>query len=194
MPIERSSGGGGGGGLTSPLTTKGDVWGWSTTNARIPVGTDTQVLTANSAATLGVDYEYPPGHVFDYVTRSTDLTLTAVETDWITGNSVTYDGATLVRIECFCAAVDESGSANTMLALVRLYDGVSAVNRIFDERGTNTFQTTALGVVYLTPTAGAHTFKVTAVSGGVGTVILHGGTVGGGSGTYGPPYLRITKA
>jgi hypothetical protein len=28
----------GGGGLSSPLTTKGDVWGYSTTDARIPVG------------------------------------------------------------------------------------------------------------------------------------------------------------
>lgn len=44
------------GGTVSPLTTKGDVWGYSTTNARIPVGTDGQVLTADSAQTLGVKW------------------------------------------------------------------------------------------------------------------------------------------
>lgn len=51
----------GGGGLSSPLTTKGDVWGYSTTNARIPVGTNGQVLTADSAETLGVKWASPAG-------------------------------------------------------------------------------------------------------------------------------------
>ena len=45
-----------GGGLASPLTTKGDVWGYSTTNARIPVGTNGQVLTADSTEALGVKW------------------------------------------------------------------------------------------------------------------------------------------
>lgn len=43
-------------GLTSPLTTKGDLWGWSTTNARVPVGVNGQVLTPDSTQTLGVKY------------------------------------------------------------------------------------------------------------------------------------------
>lgn len=44
------------GGGASPLTTKGDVWGYSTTDARIPVGTNGYVLQADSAQTLGVGY------------------------------------------------------------------------------------------------------------------------------------------
>lgn len=51
----------GGGGLSSPLTTKGDVWGYSTTNARIPVGSNGTVLTADSAETLGVKWAAPAG-------------------------------------------------------------------------------------------------------------------------------------
>ena len=43
-------------GTTSPLTTKGDVWGYSTTDARIPVGADGTVLTADSNETLGVKW------------------------------------------------------------------------------------------------------------------------------------------
>ena len=54
----------GGGGLSSPLTTKGDVWGYSTTNARIPVGANGTVLTADSAETLGVKWAAPAGATF----------------------------------------------------------------------------------------------------------------------------------
>ena len=45
------------GGGASPLTTKGDIWGYSTTDDRIPVGTDTYVLTADSGASLGVSWQ-----------------------------------------------------------------------------------------------------------------------------------------
>jgi len=48
-----------GGGASSPLTTKGDLWGFDTGDARLPVGTDGQVLTADSAAALGVSYQTP---------------------------------------------------------------------------------------------------------------------------------------
>jgi hypothetical protein len=50
---------GSGGGTTSPLTTKGDVWGYSTTNARIPIGSNNQVLTADSTQTLGLKWSTP---------------------------------------------------------------------------------------------------------------------------------------
>lgn len=43
-------------GASSPLTTKGDVWGYSSADARIPVGTNGQVLTADSTQTLGVKW------------------------------------------------------------------------------------------------------------------------------------------
>jgi len=43
-------------GALSPLTTKGDVLTYSTLNARLPVGTDGFVLTADSAQTLGIKW------------------------------------------------------------------------------------------------------------------------------------------
>lgn len=46
-------------GLLSPLTTKGDLWGWSTTNARVAVGTDGYLLNADSTASTGVAYINP---------------------------------------------------------------------------------------------------------------------------------------
>ena len=42
------------GGSASPLTTKGDLYGFSTTGARVAVGTNGQVLTADSTAATGV--------------------------------------------------------------------------------------------------------------------------------------------
>lgn len=43
--------------LASPLTTKGDLWGFSTVNTRQPVGTsDGQILQVNSAAATGLAY------------------------------------------------------------------------------------------------------------------------------------------
>ena len=47
------------GGATSPLTTKGDIWGYSTADARIPVGADATVLTADSTQALGVKWAAP---------------------------------------------------------------------------------------------------------------------------------------
>jgi len=41
------------------LTTKGDIWGFSSTQARIPVGADGTVLTADSGAALGVQWQAP---------------------------------------------------------------------------------------------------------------------------------------
>ena len=52
------SGGMGGGeeGVDPPTTTKGDVSGFDTTFARIPIGTNNQVLTADSAQALGLKW------------------------------------------------------------------------------------------------------------------------------------------
>jgi len=43
-------------GTTLPLTTKGDLFGYDTTNARVPIGTNGQVLTADSTQSLGLKW------------------------------------------------------------------------------------------------------------------------------------------
>jgi hypothetical protein len=55
---------------SSPLTTKGDIYGYSTVDARVPVGADGQVLTADSTQVLGVKWAAPsaPAASIDYTT------------------------------------------------------------------------------------------------------------------------------
>ena len=50
------AGGGGGSSYTPPVTTKGDLFGFSTVPARVPVGTDGQFLTADSTQPLGIKW------------------------------------------------------------------------------------------------------------------------------------------
>lgn len=61
--------------LTSPLTTKGDIWGFSTVNARIPVGADGTFLTADSTQPLGVKWASLGGPVL-YLPSTTNIVWT----------------------------------------------------------------------------------------------------------------------
>lgn len=56
-----------GGGTTSPLTTKGDLYGYDTDNARVPVGASGSFLSADPNATLGVRYrdEYLRNYILE---------------------------------------------------------------------------------------------------------------------------------
>lgn len=50
----------GAGGATSPLTTKGDIYTYSTVDARLPVGTNGYILSADSAETTGLKWIAAP--------------------------------------------------------------------------------------------------------------------------------------
>jgi hypothetical protein len=58
---------------TSPLTTKGDLYGFSTVDARLPVGADTQVLTADSTQALGVKWAANPAGFANPMTTKGDI-------------------------------------------------------------------------------------------------------------------------
>jgi hypothetical protein len=64
------------------LTTKGDLLGYSTLLARIPVGSNNQVLTADSAQTLGLKWATPAtaGVLFSLTKITVDTTLSVDNT------------------------------------------------------------------------------------------------------------------
>jgi hypothetical protein len=72
----------GGGGLTSPLTTKGDIWVYGTGDTRLPVGTNGHTLVADSSVSpTGLKWAVDP--VADVVTTAGDL-LYATAADTVT--------------------------------------------------------------------------------------------------------------
>jgi hypothetical protein len=50
----------GGEGGSSPLTTKGDIYVYSSADTRLPIGTNGQILSANSATATGLQWINPP--------------------------------------------------------------------------------------------------------------------------------------
>lgn len=55
--IWKSQAGSGGGGTSSPLTTKGDLYVFTTVNARLPIGANDTVLTADSTTASGMAWK-----------------------------------------------------------------------------------------------------------------------------------------
>jgi hypothetical protein len=78
------------GGTGNLLTTKGDILTYSTTVAKLGVGTNGKVLTANSAATDGIDWETPASQ---YVTAVT------------VGDGLTYSSGTIAFVGSSCTTV-----------------------------------------------------------------------------------------
>jgi len=73
-------------GASTPLTTKGDLFGYDTANARVPIGTNNQVLTADSAQALGLKWATPSAAAKSYTLLNTGGTaLTAAGTITVTG-------------------------------------------------------------------------------------------------------------
>jgi len=96
-------------GAASPLTTKGDLYGFSTLDARIPIGANDTVLTADSTQSLGLKWAAPAGggKVLQVVTAST-TTSTAI-------SSTTYTDTTLT------ATITPTSASSTILVLVSQY-------------------------------------------------------------------------
>jgi hypothetical protein len=109
----------------SPLTAKGDLFGYSTTQARVAVGNNGETLVADSSATTGLRYQtaYNGNAVinggFDIWQRGTSFTAASVYTAdrWFAGSQTTYtrsrQASGLTGIQYAMRVQRDSGSTNT---------------------------------------------------------------------------------
>ena len=71
----------------SPLTTKGDLFGYSTTQARVAVGSDGETLVADSAQSTGLRYNPPVGSLANpFINGGMDI--------WQRGTSISIAAST----------------------------------------------------------------------------------------------------
>lgn len=94
-------------GSTSPLTTKGDLYGFSTVNARLPVGTDTFVLTADSTATLGIKWAAATGSSATAFAETPSGTINGSNTAFTLANTPSATSGVIVTLD---GVVQRNGS------------------------------------------------------------------------------------
>lgn len=121
-------------GGTLPVTTKGDLLGFDSAAARIPVGTNGQVLTADSTQTPGVKWAAAPGAAY-LPTAATQNTgdLTTTSTSFValtTGHDITIAAAAGDVVEYSIAGACSNSGAYGLVAFdVGLMAGGSLVRR-----------------------------------------------------------------
>lgn len=167
------------------------------TAAKLGAGLAGQTLRSAGAAAANA-WAYPPGYEFDYVQITSPVAVTALPAGTpdvcITGNAVTYDGATIVRIEVFSPS---SYADNTALGELYLYlfDGATSIGLIAVMRSetTNRANQDIYGVRRLTPSNAAHTYSVRATQSVTSGDAQFGAGAGGTGQTNFPAFMRITK-
>lgn len=103
-------------GAVSPLTTKGDVWGYSTLDARIPVGANDTVLTADSTQSLGLKWAAAPSPSYTW-TSFTPVVKQGTTTFTITSTSkyITIGKLAVVAYNFYVTA--GTGQSNTEIEI-----------------------------------------------------------------------------
>jgi len=113
----------GGGGISSPLTTKGDLFTYSTVDARLGVGTDGQALIADSAEATGLKW----GTVSGDNMATADLTLTGDRTHDLNGNVLKFDNGQIT--------IEGSGSTSATTSILIQNSSATQLFKIDDAGG-----------------------------------------------------------
>lgn len=121
-------------GGTSPLTTKGDLYTYSTADARLGVGTNGQVLTADSTAATGIKWATPAGggggKVLQVVNVTYSTTTTVASTSFTDSGlsaSITPSSATSKVLVLYSMAVQTSRDNFNSYGAHRLLRGGTSI-------------------------------------------------------------------
>ena len=160
-------------GAVSPLTTKGDVWGYSTLDARVPIGANDTVLTADSTQSLGLKWAAAASPAYTWTAFTPVMTQSGGLT-FSTNNSryLVIGDMTVVSLD---VTISNSGTANNMIfynpptppgpsvvngrtmsvGTCRLYDDSAATSYMGNVTTSGSTFTFSSGVAKATPQWGA---------------------------------------
>jgi len=106
-------------GATSPLTTKGDLYGYSTSDARIPIGANGTVLTADSTESLGLKWAA--------AAAGSGLTVVKAKTSFsnVANTGSTFDSVFSATYDNYLIIIDRVSAATSSddLLFTYLYSG-----------------------------------------------------------------------
>lgn len=160
--------------------------------ADLVAGTAGQVLGG-----VGPGYVIPPGTelVYNQVTSTVNIASTteATGTLLVQCSAFTFDGAAVI-FEFYCAGLSASTVSGSAV-IVSLFEGATEIGIIAIQQNQTSVGAANLPIVArlrFTPTAGSHTYKVTAFATSLtGTPNMQAGA--GGTGAVVPMYARFTK-
>lgn len=177
------SGQGAGSGKISGVTVSGTA-----ASGQVPVA---------SSASAGT-WSYPPGFEISYtqITSIVNIVSTTESsgTTIISPGAVTFDGGA-VAVEFFAIRILYDTVTAADAVVVSLFEGATQITRLAEVQTQNITTANSLpgiGKYRFTPSAGSHTYTVTAfaVSTTGGPAVVAGS---GGTGGFPPAYIRFTK-
>lgn len=201
-----------------PVTTvdaKGDLLAASAADAvgRLAVGSNNQVLTADSAQALGMKWATPAsgggGGELAYVQATSTVSVTSTNenapNDLLVFGAVAFDGSTAVIIEFHCGTCSWGAGGVSPVCFVNLWNGTTYPTNIIGRiamsghanlnPGTNPdIQMPIHGYFRFTPPAASIAYRLRANVSGAAPMNFMAGTGSGGALGYLPMWARIVRA
>lgn len=154
-------------------------------------------MALSPTSSKGASAASAPGYELDYAEATANVTISATSeataTTIVSGAAVTYDGSTVVLIECFVPVIEPNSGAAARAIVPVLYDGATSLGflaQAINQVAANLQDVPLYAARRLTPSAAAHTYSLRAYA----TVANASAKCGAaGAGNYQPAFIRITR-